>query len=69
MKYFSIGLFIFIFCLTLALGQIQRQPGCPKWLRPIPEEDKKPDDMNLGIEGILLLLLGAIVGLVIHFQT
>ena len=42
MKQFRFGVFLWILCLVLAIGQLRYQPGCPRWLRPIPEEARKP---------------------------
>ena len=69
MKQFPFGLFLWILCLVLAIGQLRYQPGCPRWLRPIPEEARKPGRQYLGTQGIQLLLLVACVGLLIHLMT
>ena len=60
MFHFKWGLFLFIFCFSLLLGQIRHHPDCPKWLRPQPGE-MFPAYVNM------LLALGVLVGLILHF--
>ena len=59
---FKWGMFLFCFCLTLLLGQLRLHPDCPKWLRPTANGTKFP------LPVICLLVLGMLVGLVIHFK-
>ena len=65
---FSLGLFLFVFCLVLLLFDIRKRPGCPLWLNPLPEEQRE-NVQHLPKWAVNLLPLGILIGLMLHFMT